>query len=91
MYFCFRCDQERVLSPRTNLTAGCLFSSHAYNAPHLKRAVHADRACKYYDVATMRRLCATFAREGDQPDHRGKTYAEQYLPWWCSGLDAEVA
>ena len=83
MFFCFGCDQERAFNARTNLTAGCLFASHQYEAPHLRRAVQDRHACRYFDLPTMRVLCESFSRAGDKPDHRGKDYGEQYFPWWC--------
>ena len=91
MYFCFGCDAERAYTPSSNLTAGCLFSAHRYAAPHLKRAVQRNHACRYFDLRAMHSLCASFSRAGDveepdPPKGRGKTYAAQYFPWWCRGL-----
>ena len=88
MYFCFGCSQDRDYTPSSNLTAGCLFSGHKYDADHLSEAIQRGHNCRYFHTATMRSLCASFARPGDAPDHRGKTYAEQYFPWWCRGLPA---
>jgi hypothetical protein len=79
MYFCFRCEQSRDLTPTSNLTAGCLFAAHQYEAPHLRDAVSRGHACRYFEPGTMRALCAAFSRTGDLPDHRGKTYAEQCM------------
>ena len=93
MYFCFGCDHERDYTPRSNLTAGCLFPSHAYQPEHLKRAVSRNHACRYFHLPTMKKLCAAFSREGDTeepdpPKGRGRTYGEQFFPWWCRGLPA---
>lgn len=85
-YFCMGCDQASVLTREANLTAGCLLSSHPYQAPHLIQALAAKHACRYFDPITMKRLCNSFSLPGDLPDHRGNTYAEQYFPWWCRGL-----
>ena len=38
----------------------------------------------------MELLCTVITRPGDEPDHRGTTYAEEYYPWWCRGA-LEVA
>ena len=93
MFFCFGCDEARVLSLESNLTAGCLFSAHAYEAPHLQRVVQRRHACRYFDVRLMHELCDSFSRPRDRPEPdppvgRGKTYGEQYFPWWCRGLPA---
>jgi hypothetical protein len=90
-YFCFGCDESRRLTADTNLTAGCLFSEHRYEAEHLTRAVRERHACRYFDHELMRQLCHSFSRPGDKPDHRGDTYGEQYFPWWCKGLAAGVS
>ena len=86
MFFCFGCEQERSLTPSSNLTAGCLFPDHPYEAEHLRIAVQRGHSCRYFDLPTMRRLCDAFTRSGDRPDHRGKNYGEQYFPWWCRNL-----
>ena len=91
MYFCFGCEHEAAYNPRSNLTSGCLFAAHRYEAAHLRRAVERKHTCRYFDLPTMRRLCASFNRAGDRADHRGASYAEQYFPWWCRGLPAEPA
>ena len=83
MYFCLGCDEAPRLTPKSNLTAGCLFATHSYEAPHLDRALKERHACRYYEPRLMRMLCDSFTRPGDRPDHRGKTYGEQYFPWWC--------
>ena len=43
----------------------------------------ARHSCRYFAPAAMRGVCDSLSRDGDKPDHRGKTYAEQYFPWWC--------
>lgn len=32
MYFCFGCDESRALTGAANLTSGCLFAHHRYEA-----------------------------------------------------------
>ena len=87
LFFCRGCHDERWLTPVTNLTEGCLFPQGVtYAAPEARRAVAEKHLCRYFDVAVLRRLCDSFSRPGDRPDHRGKTYAEQYFPFWCRGL-----
>ncbi len=81
-YFCMRCLAEAHLTPSTNASAGCLFRTHKYRAAPLAVAA-ARHSCRYFAPAAMRALCDSLSREGDKPDHRGKTYAEQYFPWWC--------
>ena len=58
--------------------------------PQLRRAVRRRHHCKHYEVDVMRELCSSFSRDGDRPDGRGTTYAEQYFPWWCKGLEEEA-
>lgn len=84
-YFCFGCDESAHLSREANLTAGCLFSTHKYDAPHLTEAVAKRHSCRYFDPPLMRKLCDAFSRPGDHPDHRGRSYGEQYFPWFCKG------
>ena len=73
MYFCMGCDEARVQTPLSNLTAGCLFASHAYEASHLAEAIRAKHSCRYFDPALMKALCDSFSQPSDRPDHRGKT------------------
>ena len=90
-YFCMRCLAERSLTPTTNASAGCLFPAHGYASAQLKDAA-GRHACRYFAPEPMRRVCDSLTRDGDKPDHRGKTYAEQYFPWWCKAdWDKELA
>ena len=57
MYFCFGCSESRHLTRDSNLTAGCLFAAHPYEAEHLVQAVRANHACRYFDVGLMKVLC----------------------------------
>ena len=87
-FFCRGCHDDRRMSPANNLTEGCLFEGGGvtYTGAEARRAIEERHFCRYFDGAVMRRLCDSFSRPGDKPDHRGKTYAEQYFPWWCRGL-----
>jgi len=94
MYFCRGCLEPRELTPTSNLSAGCLFVNYPYATHGLSeaaRAVRQQHTCRLFHVPLMRRLCASFSRAADRPDHRGKTYSAQYFPWWCRpaalGLD----
>ena len=88
MYFCHYCYGQKDLTPRTNATAGCLFGHYPYKGDHLQLAVSQKHECRYFDLQTMKDVCASLSRPGDKPDWRGVTYAEQYFPWWCRGLPA---
>ena len=76
------CRRHRVtwLSPQAS--AGCLFPRHHYASAQLVDAA-SRHSCRYFAPAAMRAVCDSLSRDGDKPDHRGKTYAEQYFPWWC--------
>ena len=65
-----------------HVLAGCLFPRHRYASAQLVDAA-ARHSCRYFAPAAMRGVCDSLSRDGDKPDHRGKTYAEQYFPWWC--------
>ena len=84
-FFCMRCNAQHALTPATNLTAGCLFrAGYTYSDQLVARAAR-EHNCRYFDSVGMEQLCASFTRPGDEPDHRGTTYAEKYYPWWCRG------
>ena len=81
-YFCMRCLSEAAITPSGNASAGCLFPGHRYGSAQLADAA-ARHSCRYFAPTAMRGVCDALSRDGDKPDHRGQTYAEQYFPWWC--------
>ena len=78
-FFCMRCNAQHALTPATNLTAGCLFrAGYTYSDQLVARAAR-EHNCRYFDSVGMEQLCASFTRPGDEPDHRGTTYAESTI------------
>ena len=71
LYFCFRCEHERGYNARSNLTAGCLFEEHPYEAPHLMRAVRKGQRDTGWAAPELR-------GDGGGGGGHGRTHAQSY-------------